>query len=425
MGAGKSVIALAWLATLVLAARAVPADAQEPCCRDEALRIADAYRVPGLEDRRFTHETYWRALGPHLGSDRLTVTGLGTSLEGRAIRAVTFGSGPTTVLLWSQMHGDESTATMALADLMRWFAEAPADDALHRRLAERLTVVMVPMLNPDGAERFIRENAIGVDINRDARRLATPEGRILKAVRDSIGADFGFNLHDQGTYAAGEDGALVAIGLLAPAADEARRWGAVRQRARGVAAVIAGALAADLPGRVALYDDEFAPRAFGDNMQAWGTSTVLIESGVLPDDAQKQELRRMNGVAILSALRAIAEGGTDGLPTAAYDGLPRNRSIPADLLITGGTLVTGAGEAVRADVAVRFEDSAARTDPRYGEIGDLVEVVAVDTVDASGLYLFADTGEDGYLRRGAPVRLTARRGPETDAGIAWRIPGGP
>jgi hypothetical protein len=415
--------ALASLGALALLAPARPASAQEPCCRAEGLEIAERYRVGGLDDRRFTHAGYWNAVAPHLASDRLAVTELGVSLEGRAIRAVTFGSGPTTVLLWSQMHGDESTATMALADLLRWLAEAPVSDELHRRLSERLTVVMVPMLNPDGAERFVRENAVGVDINRDARRLATPEGRILKAVRDSIGADFGFNLHDQGTYSAGEDGALVAIGLLAPAADEARSWHHVRQRARGVAAVIAEALATDLPGRVALYDDEFAPRAFGDNMQAWGTSTVLIESGVLPDDPQKQALRRMNVVAILSALDAIARGGTDVLPTAAYDGLPRNRAIPADLLVVGGTILTGTGARVRADVAVRFEDSAAGTGPTYGEIGDLAEVVAVDTLDASGLFLHADPGEDGYLRRGAPVRLTARRGPDPDSELVWRISG--
>jgi len=408
------------LATLAVSARA---SAQQSCCGGEVPEIAQRYRVEGLENRRFTHADYWRAVAPYLGSDRLSVAELGTSLEGRAIRAVAFGTGPTTVLLWSQMHGDESTATMALADLLRWFAEAPGSDERHRRLSERLTVVMVPMLNPDGAERFVRENAVGVDINRDARRLATPEGRILRAVRDSIGADYGFNLHDQGTYSAGEGGALVAIGLLAPAADEARSWGPVRQRARGIAAVIAEALATDLPGRVALYDDEFASRAFGDNMQAWGTSTVLIESGVLPDDPQKQELRRMNVVAILSALDAIARGGTDGLPTAAYDDLPRNRAIPADLLIAGGTILTGAGAEVRADVAVRFEDSAARTGPRYGEIGDLADVAAVDTVDASGLFLHADTGEDGYLRRGAPVRLTARRGPDPGSELVWRISG--
>jgi len=145
---------------------------------------------------------------------------------------------------------------------------------------------MIPMLNPDGAERFMRYDALGVDVNRDARRLATPEGRILKAVRDSLQADFGFNLHDQGTRTAGPDGELVGIALLAPAADEERSWGLVRQRARGLSALIAATLGEVIPGRIARYDDAFTPRAFGDNMQRWGTSTVLIESGALPDDPQ-------------------------------------------------------------------------------------------------------------------------------------------
>ena len=32
-------------------------------------------------------------------------------------------------------------------------------------------------------------------------------------------------------------------------------------------------------GQVGRYNDEFEPRAFGDNMQKWGTSTILIETG--------------------------------------------------------------------------------------------------------------------------------------------------
>lgn len=412
---------LAPLPLLALLVPATPARGQTTCCHAEGRAIADRYRIAGLDDRRFTHANLWRALEPALRSDRVSVARLGASLEGRAIDAITFGSGPTTVLLWSQMHGDESTATMALADLVQWLAASPEDDLLRRHLGERLTITMVPMVNPDGAERFVRENAVGIDINRDARRTATPEGRILKAVRDSIGADYGFNLHDQGTHTAGEDGALVAIALLAPAADEERSWGPVRQRARGVAAVIAAALAPDLGGRVARYDDGFAPRAFGDNMQAWGTSTVLIESGILPDDPQKQELRRINVVALVSALHAIAAGGTEGLHTKAYDDLPENRRVENDLLLLGGTLSTDRGARVRADVAVRFDDSAARTGPRFGEVGDLADVVALDTIDASGLFLHAWTGDEGFVRRGAPVRITARRGAEPAGEAVWTL----
>lgn len=395
--------------------------------RADLLAIADEYRVPGLEDRRFDHAEYWDALqaaheADEAAYDRIGLAEVGCSIEGRAIRALTFGNGPTTALLWSQMHGDESAASMALADILHWVAASPRDDALRRLLEDRLTVTMIPMLNPDGAERFIRYNAIGVDVNRDARRLATPEGRLLKAVRDSIDADFGFNLHDQGTRTAGEDGDVVAIALLAPAADEERSWTPTRQRARHLSAVIAAALEPEISGRIARYDDTYAPRAFGDNMQTWGTSTVLIESGELPGDPQKQELRRLNVVAILSALEAIADGSLEETPTAAYDDLPMNVGLTNDLVLSGGKLVMPNGEAYRVDVAIVYDDGVARTGPRYGEIGDLSGVRAIETRDVTGMYIHPDFGDRGFLRRGDPARLVVRRGPEPESEAVMRLP---
>jgi hypothetical protein len=395
--------------------------AQEPCCRAEGLEVAERYRVEGLDERRFTHGEYWGILTAALNSDRIRVIRLGESVEGRVINAVCAGSGPTTVLLWSQMHGDESAATMSLADIINWLASAPESDSLRASLAERLTIVMIPMLNPDGAERFIRENATGVDINRDARRTATPEGRILKSVRDSLQADFGFNLHDQGTHTAGDTGPLVAIALLAPAADEERSWGPVRQRARGVAAAIAEALGPDLGARMARYDDAFSPRAFGDNMQAWGTSTVLIESGILPNDPQKQGLRRLNIVALLSAFDAIAKERYGDVATAVYDSLPMNREVDYSLLVLGGELVLEGAGPIRADIAIHYDDSAARTGPRYGEIGDLEGVVALDTLDASGLFIHAEPGEGGLIRRDAPVAIVVRRGRDPESQSVWAL----
>ncbi len=421
---GSSMKAIIPCTFLVLVSAAPPATAQEACCRSAGWEISGQYRVAGLDERRFTHEQYWRSLASALRSERIAITRLGESMEGRAINAVTVGDGPVTVLLWSQMHGNESAATMSLADLIQWFAASPETDSLRRTLSERLTIVMVPMLNPDGAERFVRENAAGIDINRDARRTATPEGQILKAVRDSIEADFGFNLHDQGTRTAGEDGPPVAIALLAPAADAERSWGPVRQRARGVTAVIVESLTPDLGQRIARYDDEFTPRAFGDNMQAWGTSTVLIESGLLEDDPQKQELRRLNVVALVSALHAIATGRYADVPTTAYDELPMNRSVGIDLLLLGGRLVVGEAEPILADVAIRFDDSVARTGPRWAEIGDLADVVAVDTIDATGLFLHVDPDDEGVIRPGEPASLTARSGPGVDSRAAWSVGGG-
>ena len=306
----------------VLLASPVRSEAQSApaCCTAEVLasglRIAERYRVSAITERRFTHADFWRAIEPSLKSSFKTET-VGQSILGRPIRSVTFGQGPTKVLLWSQMHGDESTASMALADIFRFLAEAP-DDPLRQRLQRELTIVFIPMLNPDGAEVFQRENAVGIDVNRDARRQVTPEARALKKVHETFQPQFGFNLHDQNARTrVGRRGVQSAIALLAPAYDSVLSYNDVRGTARLVAAVLATTFAHEIPGRIAKYDDAFNPRAFGDLMQQWGTSTVLIESGALPDDPQKQRLRALNVAAILGALDAIA--------TRSYAGGRRNR----------------------------------------------------------------------------------------------------
>jgi hypothetical protein len=394
------------------------------------LRIAEQYRVGTITTRRFTHEAFWRAIAPSISSSALRVEEVGRSLLGREIRSVTFGEGNTTVLLWSQMHGDESTATMALADLFRFLAEA-TDDASRERLRQRLTIVFVPMLNPDGAELFERENAAGIDINRDARQLATPEARALKSLRDRIRPDFGFNLHDQGARVlAGTGGKQVAIALLAPPSSPDRGYDEVRSRARLVAAVVAQTLADEIPGRIARYDDTFNPRAFGDLMQQWGTSTVLIESGALPDDPEKQRLRALNVAALLAVLDAIATGAYVAADPNAYESLPANRGGAADVLVLGGQLVLPGQAPTRADVAMAYDDAVARMGAKVRDVGDLREAVAIDTIDATGLFLHPQqtsltTGPGGvWLRIGAVAAIEVRRGRDPTSELVRTI-GGP
>jgi hypothetical protein len=359
------------------------------CCVVEGRAISEKYKVRAITSRRFTHARLWEALDPAVRAPGLTVSDIGRSIQGRPIRAVTFGTGPTTVLLWSQMHGDESTATMSLADLIAWFASSsPEHVALRNALASKLKIVMIPMLNPDGAELFQRENAVGVDVNRDARHLATPEARALKSLRDSIKPAFGFNLHDQNARTlTGNNGNQVAIALLAPAADEERTYGPTRTTARLVASVIASVLKAEIPARLAKYSDAHEPRAFGDLMQQWGTSTVLIESGAMPNDSEKQKLREVNVIAILSALNAIADNSWRNADPDAYESIPTNSRSAVDLLIRGGNLVLPGAEPVRVDVALNYEEAVARRDPRVREVGDLARVIALDTLDVTGMYL--------------------------------------
>src|SRR5215213_5265280 len=98
------------------------------CCRVEGHAIASSYRVAAITSRKFTHDQLWKSLDPLLRAPAFTVADIGKSMQGRPIRAVSFGTGTTTVLLWSQMHGDESTATMSLADIIAWLGSESPDN---------------------------------------------------------------------------------------------------------------------------------------------------------------------------------------------------------------------------------------------------------------------------------------------------------
>jgi hypothetical protein len=304
------------------------------------------------------------------------------------------------------MHGDESTATMALADIVRFFHEQPNNE-LARRIASGATIHMIPMLNPDGAERFQRRNAQGIDVNRDARRLQTPEGRILKQVRDEVEPDFGFNLHDQGIgVRVGQSSRGVAIALLAPAFNEAREVDAKRLRAMRVASVLVESMSQLVGEHIAKYDDTFNPRAFGDLMGAWGASTVLIESGGWRDDSEKQYLRKTNFVGILSALDAIATGDYEQYDPEIYENLEFNgRRLPA-LLVAGARLAVPGLPTNAADLLINFDRPLLLEGGTIADIGDLGSMEARDTLRVDGLFLIP-TGDaldsHGGLNVGAPA----------------------
>ncbi|MCH8837665.1 MAG: hypothetical protein IIA60_07670 [Candidatus Marinimicrobia bacterium] len=114
----------------------------------------------------------------------------GHSVQKRPIHLVTLGRGPKKVLLWSQMHGDEPTATGALFDVFNYLM-MHRGEPFTQAILDSITIYAVPMLNPDGTRQSSRRNAQGLDINRDARDRQTPEGRLLIELKDRLQPDFG------------------------------------------------------------------------------------------------------------------------------------------------------------------------------------------------------------------------------------------
>ena len=176
------------------------------------------YKEKNIKLKRVKHNEIIPLINNLKSSKTFKVKELGNSLQGRSISMITFGSGEMHVLLWSQMHGDESTATMALFDVFNFLNTDDEFNTFRKEIKEKLTVHFIPMLNPDGTDVFKRRNALFIDLNRDAERLQFPETKILKAVRDSLNPKFGFNLHDQSTrYTAGRSFKSAALSFLAPA----------------------------------------------------------------------------------------------------------------------------------------------------------------------------------------------------------------
>jgi hypothetical protein len=351
----------------------------------------------------------------------------GASVEGRAIERVTVGSGPKRILLWSQMHGDEATATSAILDLLRFFGVHRGEPWVDRIL-RAYTLDFVPMLNPDGAERNQRRNAQGIDINRDARALQTPEGRLLQGLRDRLQPFLGFNLHNQNSATTvGDTGEVATIALLAVAADQAQSAGASRILAKQVTAVLYEALSPFVYGHISRYDEDFNPRAFGDNLTLAGTPIVLIESGGAPAGAPPGLGVKLNFVGILAVLDSLASGRIAAANPAVFDAMKRNSDTPIfDLLLRNAWIYAGNDVPLfRGDVAIRRDSRAGSDESIIADVGDLGVFSAHRTIDCSGMLLTpgliawapermvsnAGGGDAGLLRRGVTTVLeTAQAG---------------
>ncbi|MDH5381388.1 MAG: M14 family zinc carboxypeptidase [Cyclobacteriaceae bacterium] len=373
--------------TIVLLIFSMTLAAQTP---EDVFSKYDQYKESSISNRRFKHQDIEKLIKKFENTGKFKVKEEGKSILGKSIYSLEIGTGPVHILLWSQMHGDEATATMALMDLFHFFVADDEFNPIREQILSNATLYFIPMLNPDGAEIFTRRNALGVDLNRDALRLQSPEARILKNKRDETQADFGFNLHDQGrVYSVGYSPKQATISFLAPAFNYEQEINEVRASAMQVIGQLDRVLQNYIPGHVAKYSDEFEPRAFGDNITKWGTSLILIESGGYPQDRDKQFIRRMNFLSILSSFVFITNESYKRETLKGYEQLPFNDRLFFDLLITGMKINKG-GIDYTIDLAVNQDEVDYNSHKDYylqgkvEEVGDLSIFYGYETFDASG-----------------------------------------
>jgi hypothetical protein len=369
------------------------------------------YRAGSLKNRRFKHRDIVPLIEKLRDNKLFDVRKAGVSAQGRDIFLVKAGTGKIKVLLWSQMHGDEPTATMAMMDLFNFLGQKGDELVeIRKQLLEDLTIYFIPMLNPDGAEVFDRRTSAGIDMNRDARSLQTPEARLLKALRDEIKPQFGFNLHDQNTkYTAGRSGKPATISFLAPAYNHEKEVNEVRGNAMKLIGTLNRVLQEYIPGQVAKYSDTHEPRGFGDNIQKAGTSVVLIESGGLKGDVEKQQIRQLNFTVLLSALQTISQKGYEAEKLEKYYEIPENGRFLFDLLVRHAQVQKG-NHWCSMDLGINNGEVNYReaTDFFYRssieDLGDLGDFFGYEELDAKGLQLIPGKVYPGTIENAAALR---------------------
>nr|WP_299382023.1 M14 metallopeptidase family protein [Allomuricauda sp.] len=256
---------------------------------------------------------------------------IGASVDGEKILGLKIGNGPTKVLMWSQMHGNESTTTKALLDFVNYLVSG---ETHARHLLQNCTLMMVPILNPDGAIAYTRVNANQVDLNRDAKDRSQPESRALRKLFDSFKPHYCFNLHGQRTlFSAGSVAKPATVSFLSPARDPERSVNVTRKLAMQLIVAMNQRLQQYIPGQVGRYDDGFNDNCVGDSFQMLDVPTILFEAGHYPNDYEREQTRYYIFLSLLEAVSVIADNKVEDHPFDAYLEIPENDKLFFDVLI--------------------------------------------------------------------------------------------
>ena len=275
---------------------------------------------------------------------------IGNSEKGEKIHLIKIGNGPKKVLAWSQMHGNESTTTKAIFDFLKFLLQKDHFNNEIETFKEEWTFYIIPILNPDGAELFTRENANKVDLNRDAQNVSQGESLILLDVFNSINPDFCLNLHDQRTIYSLPSAQPATISFLAPSADARRTVTSARRIAMLTIARMNSILQSFIPGKIGRYDDSFNLNCVGDSFQAKGVPTILFEAGHFPNDYQRENTREYIFYAFLSFFKLL-ESNKKSVTVKDYHNIPENGKNFNDVVLRNVSLND---EIV--DINIQFEE---------------------------------------------------------------------
>ncbi|WP_394774849.1 M14 metallopeptidase family protein [Flavobacterium sp.] len=255
---------------------------------------------------------------------------IGRSVLDEPIYSYQIGTGETRIYLWSQMHGNESTTTKALFDFINVLNSG---SEFAEKMLKTFTFYSIPILNPDGARLYTRENANKVDLNRDSQNLTQPESKVLREAFEAFKPHYCFNLHDQRTiFGAGATGKPATVSFLAPSYNEEREVNDNRLKAINVIAGINDVLQQYIPGQVGRFDDSFNINCIGDTFQFLGVPTILFEAGHFANDYDREITRKFLFFSLISSFEIISENDLVDNRINDYLNISQNKVVFYDFM---------------------------------------------------------------------------------------------
>ncbi|WP_051201464.1 DUF2817 domain-containing protein [Christiangramia portivictoriae] len=327
-----------------------------------------------LSNQEYDRIKYRRVSGRYLHNDQLedfiskhssqlNFQTIGTSVEQKNIYGLQIGNGKKRVLIWSQMHGNESTTTKAVLDFLHSVAMEgnSSDDS---SVLDHLTLYIIPILNPDGAAYYTRVNANGIDLNRDMQDLSQPESRVLMDIYREFKPDYCLNLHDQRTiFSAGQSSRPAILSFLTPSSDSNRTITDARKKSMALIAGMVQDLEDELGDGIGRYDDGFNINCAGDTFQALQTPTILFEAGHYPGDYRRDVTRKYVYKALRSCLFHIAAESSHYHQD--YFKIPENAKLLRDIILKNVDI-----GGVQKNVLIQFK-----------EILDIMEIRFVPVIE--------------------------------------------
>lgn len=332
---------------------------------------------------------------------------IGKSVLEKPIYSYEIGKGKTRIFLWSQMHGNESTTTKALFDFINLLNSG---SELAKQLLNAFTFLSIPMLNPDGAALYTRENANKVDLNRDSQDLTERESRILRQTFEAFKPDYCFNLHDQRTiFGVSDTGKPATMSFLAPSYNEAREINDSRLKAINVIAAINDGLQSYMPNQVGRFDDSFNINCIGDTFQYLGVPTILFEAGHYQNDYDREVTRKHAFMAFVFAFTTISENDIVINGIDKYMNIPQNKVVFYDFIYKNIRINYDGIEKITNFAAQYKEeliDNQICFNAYFSQIGDLENYFGHTEYDAQGALYKDEINNIPILNQKADFYLT-------------------